>query len=137
MGGTEFILLLLLFYMTVPSIFATDFKYCNKKNEYAIKVSGVVISPVPIVRSKETSFTISALTDEPLSGGKVVVNVAYFGWSVFSETGDLCATLSCPISAGDFTISYSKRLPTLAPPEVNCYLMNTGLIHSYVEDTRW
>ncbi|GJS50319.1 putative phosphatidylglycerol/ phosphatidylinositol transfer protein [Tanacetum coccineum] len=54
--------------------------------------------------------------DKPLSEGKVVIGVAYFGWSVYSETGDLCTSLSCPVPAGDFTISYSQFLPTIAPP---------------------
>ncbi|XP_071721348.1 uncharacterized protein [Rutidosis leptorrhynchoides] len=98
------------------SIYATDFKYCNKKSEYAVKVSGVDIVPDPITRGKETSFTISAITDKPISGGSVVISVAYFGWSVYRETGDLCATLSCPILAGDFVISKSQLLPSLAPP---------------------
>ncbi|KAI3683706.1 hypothetical protein L1987_84219 [Smallanthus sonchifolius] len=111
-----FIALLYSLSLIAPSIYATDFEYCNKKKEYAVTVSGVEINPDPITKGQETSFTISAFTDKPLSGGKVVIGVAYFGWSVFSETGDLCASISCPIPAGDLTISYSKLLPALAPP---------------------
>ncbi|KAI3696837.1 hypothetical protein L6452_29417 [Arctium lappa] len=111
-----FIVLLYSLFVIAPSIYATDFKYCNKKKEYAIKVSGVVITPDPITRGTETSFTISAYTDKPISGGKVVIDVAYFGWGVYSETGDLCAKTSCPVPAGDFAISHSQFLPAFAPP---------------------
>ncbi|KAJ0511284.1 putative sterol transport protein NPC2 [Helianthus annuus] len=88
----------------------------DKRKEYAVTVSGVEIIPDPIIKGKETSFIISAFTYKPLSEGEVVIGVAYFGWSVYSETGDLCANISCPIPAGDFTISYSQLLPTIAPP---------------------
>ncbi|MFS7989825.1 putative sterol transport protein NPC2 [Helianthus anomalus] len=90
--------------------------YADKRKEYAVTVSGVEIIPDPIIKGKETSFVISAFTDKPLSEGEVVIGVAYFGWSVYSETGDLCANISCLIPAGDFTISYTQLLPTIAPP---------------------
>ncbi|KAL8214404.1 hypothetical protein R6Q57_003853 [Mikania cordata] len=111
-----FIALLFFLSMIAPSIHAIDFRYCNKRKDYAVTVNRVKISPDPITKGTETSFIISAFTDEPLSGGKVVIGVAYFGFSVFSETGDLCASLSCPIPAGDFTVSYSQFLPAVAPP---------------------
>ncbi|KAD3337393.1 hypothetical protein E3N88_32913 [Mikania micrantha] len=105
-----FFVLLFFLSMIVPSIYAIDFRYCNKRKDYAVTVNGVEISPDPITKGTETSFMISAFT------GKVVIGVAYFGFSVFSETGDLCASLSCPIPAGDFTVSYSQFLPAVAPP---------------------
>ncbi|PWA98672.1 hypothetical protein CTI12_AA015440 [Artemisia annua] len=115
-GSNKLLIVFLYTLFILPLIHATDFKYCNKKKEYAVQVSEVVISPDPIKKGQETSFTISAVTDKPLSEGKVVIGVAYFGWSVYSETGDLCTSLSCPVPAGDFTISYSQFLPTIAPP---------------------
>ncbi|KAI3512015.1 hypothetical protein L1887_19178 [Cichorium endivia] len=111
-----FIVLLYSLSVIVPSIYSTDFNYCNKKKEYAVQVSGVVISPYPITKGQVTSFTISAFTDKPLSGGNVVIDVAYFGFHVYSQTGDLCADTSCPISVGEFSVSYSQLLPTIAPP---------------------
>ncbi|KAI7747667.1 hypothetical protein M8C21_002771, partial [Ambrosia artemisiifolia] len=42
------------------------------------------------------------------------------------ETGDLCANISCPIPAGNFTISYSQLLPTISPPV-------SGFIHAYIK----
>ncbi|XP_076950002.1 uncharacterized protein LOC143622859 [Bidens hawaiensis] len=99
-----------------PSIHASDFEYCNKRKDYVVTVTGVEVSPDPITRDQETSFVVSAFTDKPLSGGKVVIRVAYFGISVFSQTGDLCDNISCPIPAGGFTISYSQFLPVIAPP---------------------
>ncbi|KAI7734088.1 hypothetical protein M8C21_007032 [Ambrosia artemisiifolia] len=115
-GSKLLIVLLYFLLMIAPSIHATDFKYCNKWKEYPVMVSGVEIIPNPIIKGKESSFIISAFTDKPLSGGEVVIGVAYFGWSVYSETGDLCANISCPVPAGDFTISYSQLLPSIAPP---------------------
>lgn len=45
--------------------------YCqylsDKKNNYDVKVSGVEITPYPIVRDTETTFTISASTGRVLS----------------------------------------------------------------------
>ncbi|KAJ9559116.1 hypothetical protein OSB04_013730 [Centaurea solstitialis] len=115
MEGIRIKILLYSIFIIAPSIYATDFKYCKKK-EYVIKVKEVVVAPDPITRGTETSFTISAYTDKPISGGKVVIDVAYFGWNVYSQTGDLCDKSSCPIPAGDFAISHSQLLPTFAPP---------------------
>ncbi|KAI4971889.1 hypothetical protein ZWY2020_002803 [Hordeum vulgare] len=39
-----------------------DFEYCNKGRHYPVKVSGVEISPNPVVRGKPTTFKISAST---------------------------------------------------------------------------
>ncbi|KAE8816613.1 ML domain protein precursor [Hordeum vulgare] len=41
---------------------ALDFEYCNKGCHYPVKVSGVEISPDPVVRGKPTTFKISAST---------------------------------------------------------------------------
>ncbi|THG20780.1 hypothetical protein TEA_003854 [Camellia sinensis var. sinensis] len=37
---------------------------------------------------------------EAISGGKLVIDVAYFGFHIYSETDELCGKTSCPISAG-------------------------------------
>ncbi|KMT11554.1 hypothetical protein BVRB_5g108710 [Beta vulgaris subsp. vulgaris] len=44
------------------------------------------------------------------------MDVAYFGWHIHSETHDLCNESSCPVSTGDFVISYSQVLPIFTPP---------------------
>lgn len=38
--------------------------YADKKGDYAVKVSGVEISPNPVVRGKPATFKISAATGE-------------------------------------------------------------------------
>nr|GEZ56912.1 putative phosphatidylglycerol/ phosphatidylinositol transfer protein [Tanacetum cinerariifolium] len=89
----------------------------NKKNNYDIKVSGVEISPYPIQRDVETTFTIAASTETPISGGSLVIDVAYYWFGVYSETSDLCNKTSCPVTTGDFEISHSQSLPGVTPPD--------------------
>ncbi|KAH7511266.1 hypothetical protein JRO89_XSUnG0213300 [Xanthoceras sorbifolium] len=147
--------------LTVALTQATDVNYCNKK-AYAVKVKGVDISPFPISRGKETTFSISATAvldvpylpcalktytqntpthiimciyiqkphmygefsdmektyhlDEAISGGKLVIDVSYFGWSIHSETHDLCDETSCPVTSGDFIVAHSQVLPGFTPP---------------------
>ena len=94
---------------------ATDVKYCTKK-AYDVKVKGVDISPYPITRGKETTFSISATADAAISGGKLVIDVSYFGWSIHSEKHNLCDETSCPVSTGDFVVAHSQVLPGITPP---------------------
>ncbi|KEH41865.1 putative ML domain, phosphatidylinositol/phosphatidylglycerol transfer protein [Medicago truncatula] len=95
---------------------ATDVHYCGKKDSYDVQVKGVQISPDPVARGQPATFTISANTSQALSEGKLVVDVSYFGWHVYSETHDLCGESSCPISVGDFVIAHSQVLPAYTPP---------------------
>ncbi|KAK2454611.1 hypothetical protein P8452_02003 [Trifolium repens] len=95
---------------------ATDIHYCDRKANYDVEVKGVQISPDPIARGHPATFTISATTSEALSEGKLVIDVSYFGWHVYSETHDLCGESSCPISVGDFVIAHSQVLPGFTPP---------------------
>ena len=94
----------------------TEVKYCDKKGDYAVKVSGVEITPYPVVRGQPATFSISATSGEAISGGKLVIDVAYFGWHIHSETHDLCDETSCPVADGDFVVSHSQVLPGFTPP---------------------
>ncbi|KAM3738094.1 hypothetical protein ACB098_09G107700 [Castanea mollissima] len=94
----------------------TDVKYCDKKADYDVKVSGVEIVPYPIARGKTATFSISASTGKNISGGKMVIDVSYFGWHIHSETHDLCGETSCPVSTGDFIVAHSQELPGFTPP---------------------
>ncbi|KAK7355027.1 hypothetical protein VNO80_14272 [Phaseolus coccineus] len=95
---------------------ATDIHYCDKKAEYDVEVSGVDISPDPIARGQPATFSIAATTGKALSGGKLVIDVSYFGWHIHSETHDLCGETTCPVSIGDFVIAHSQLLPGFTPP---------------------
>ncbi|XP_071710380.1 uncharacterized protein [Rutidosis leptorrhynchoides] len=95
---------------------AIDVKYCKKNKDYDVKVSGVEITPYPIERGTETTFTISASTDTPISGGNLVIDVSYYFFGVYSETSDLCTKTDCPVTTGDFAISHSQALPSVTPP---------------------
>lgn len=55
-------------------------------------------------------------TDKAISGGKLVIDVSYFGWHIHSETHDLCDETSCPVSTGDFVVAHSQVLPGFTPP---------------------
>lgn len=99
----------------VPLIDAKDVKYCDKKADYDVKISGVEITPYLAARGKTANFSIAASTDKSISGGKQVIEVAYFGWYIHSESHDLCGETSCPAN-GDFVISHAQVLPGLTPP---------------------
>lgn len=80
-----------------------------------MKVKEVYISPNPIARGETATFTISANTGRGISGGKLVIEVSYFGWHVHSETHDLCSETTCPVETGDFLVSHSQVLSAYAP----------------------
>ncbi|XP_076952900.1 uncharacterized protein LOC143626827 [Bidens hawaiensis] len=114
-----FIIYLCLFPLVTSFTDAIDVKYCNKKNNYDVKVSGVEITPYPIERDVETTFNISASTETPISGGNLVIDVSYnlLVWiGVYSETSDLCTKTTCPVTTGDFAISHTQSLPGVTPP---------------------
>ncbi|PKI35294.1 hypothetical protein CRG98_044308 [Punica granatum] len=102
--------------VVLPLAQATDVSYCDKKTEYGVKVSGVEITPYPVARGQPATFSIAATTGEPITGGKLVIEVSYFGWHIHSETHDLCTETSCPVSEGDFVVSHSQVLPGFTPP---------------------
>ncbi|KAM7276900.1 hypothetical protein ACFE04_018766 [Oxalis oulophora] len=96
---------------------ATSVRYCdNKGSNYDVKVHGVDISPNPVVRGQPATFNIRATSGKNLSGGKVLIDVSYFGVHVHTETRDLCEDSSCPIAAGEFVLSHSQTLPGFTPP---------------------
>ncbi|KAK9279008.1 hypothetical protein L1049_012683 [Liquidambar formosana] len=120
-GVAQFKLALLLFFTSfvlLPSIQAKakDVKYCDKKGNYAVKVQGIEISPDPVVTGKPATFNISASTGETISGGKLIIEVSYFGVRVHTENHDLCEESSCPISVGNFVLSHAQTLPGFTPP---------------------
>ncbi|KAJ0020018.1 hypothetical protein Pint_31668 [Pistacia integerrima] len=53
---------------------------------------------------------------QAIPGGKVVIDVSYFGVHVHQETHDLCEELSCPVAEGDFVLSHTQTLPGFTPP---------------------
>ncbi|WCJ34166.1 MD-2-related lipid recognition domain-containing protein / ML domain-containing protein [Euphorbia peplus] len=108
--------LLVFLCLIVPLTRATDVRYCDKKGDYNVKVQGVEISPNPVARGAPATFSISANSGVAISGGKLVIDVAYFGWHIHSETHDLCDETSCPVTDGDFLVAHSQVLPGYTPP---------------------
>lgn len=117
--AVKLFLVALFFFLSIPFPLASsnsaDFQYCNKKADYAVKVSGVDITPYPVKGGKETTFSIAATTDKNISGGKLVIDVKYLFLHVHKESHDICKETSCPVS-GDFVISHSQALPGMTPP---------------------
>ncbi|KAL2985953.1 hypothetical protein AAZX31_12G179800 [Glycine max] len=83
---------------------------------YAVKVSGIEITPDPVVRARPATFKISAATGEAIYGGKWVTAVAYFGFVVLKEIHDFCEEISCPVATGSFVAAHTQKLPAFAPP---------------------
>ncbi|KAL0426629.1 UNVERIFIED_CONTAM: putative phosphatidylglycerol/phosphatidylinositol transfer protein DDB [Sesamum latifolium] len=65
-------------------------------------------------RLKRTPPCLSAY--KAISGGKLEIDVFYFGIHVHNENHDLCKEISCPVSVGDFVLSHSLKLSRLTPP---------------------
>lgn len=61
-----------------------------------------------------------------VSSGKLVIDVSYFGFHIYSETDDICGKTSCPISSGDFIISHSQVLPGFTPPVSHLVCFNVS-----------
>ncbi|XP_027927209.1 putative phosphatidylglycerol/phosphatidylinositol transfer protein DDB_G0282179 isoform X3 [Vigna unguiculata] len=88
---------------------------------YSVKVSGVEITPDPVVRARPVTFKISAATDllnagEAIYGGKWEIAVSYFGFVVHKEIHDFCEQVSCPVATGSFVVAHTQMLPAFAPP---------------------
>ncbi|CAA7394701.1 unnamed protein product [Spirodela intermedia] len=95
---------------------ATPVHYCDKQADYAVKVKGVQINPNPVVRGKPAKFSLSAITEDAIPGGSLIIDVKYFGVHIHQETHDLCEETSCPVSGGNFLISHDQVLPAYTPP---------------------
>ncbi|XP_051131848.1 uncharacterized protein LOC127251934 [Andrographis paniculata] len=112
-GGLVFVLCLL---VPLTSADSKDVRYCDKKANYAVKINDLQIDPYPISRGVNTTFQMAASTAEPISSGKLVIEVSYFGFHIYTEEHDLCKETSCPVSIGDFLVSHAQALPGLTPP---------------------
>lgn len=92
--------------------------YHSRSDAFCVEIDEILINNALAVFSLIQSFHD---LDQKLPGGKLVIDVSYFGWHVYSETDDLCGESSCPISVGDFVLSHSQVLPGIAPPVSLCY----------------
>ncbi|XP_031116355.1 putative phosphatidylglycerol/phosphatidylinositol transfer protein DDB_G0278295 [Ipomoea triloba] len=101
-------------FLPLISAASTDVKYCSETN-YAMKVTGADITPFPVKRGDNVTFTITAATDNGILGGKLVINGLYYGINIYDETYDICAKTSCPISTGYFVLSHTQNLPPYSP----------------------
>ncbi|XP_022151451.1 uncharacterized protein LOC111019382 [Momordica charantia] len=84
---------------------ATPVQLCDETATYDIMVKGVEISPSPIVRGHPTNMTFNLIIGKPIIAGKMVVDISYFGWHIYSDSHDICVETSCPYSFGDFALT--------------------------------
>ncbi|CAN6866518.1 unnamed protein product [Brassica oleracea var. botrytis] len=80
-------------------------------------MSRIAILPLLLV----FSTIVRATTDvqycgRGITGGKLVIEVTYFGWHIHSETHELCSETTCPVETGDFLVAHSQVLPGYTPP---------------------
>ena len=57
--------------------------------------------------------------DKTITKGKLVIDVKYWIFSVYSETDDICTKTACPATA-EFELSHSQTLPSITPPVRFC-----------------
>ncbi|XP_019187588.1 PREDICTED: putative phosphatidylglycerol/phosphatidylinositol transfer protein DDB_G0278295 [Ipomoea nil] len=101
-------------FLPLISAMSTDIKYCSQAN-YAVKVTGADITPFPVKRGDNATFSITAATDKGMVGGKLGIHVLYYGMDIYHETYNICAETSCPISTGYFVLSHTQKLPQYTP----------------------
>lgn len=63
----------------------------------------------------QESLSCITYAGESISGGKLLIDVKYFGVHIHQETHDFCEETSCPVS-GNFELSHSQSLPAFTPP---------------------
>ncbi|KAH9322528.1 hypothetical protein KI387_017167 [Taxus chinensis] len=51
-----------------------------------------------------------------LSGGKLTIEVFFYGLRVHAESHNLCTKTTCPIKEGSFILTHSQSLPAFTPP---------------------
>jgi len=95
---------------------ASEPTYCDSETSYPVKVESVDINPSPVVSGAPATFKISAIADEALSGGKLSIDVFFYGVRVHTESHDLCTKTTCPIEQGSFVLTHSQSLPGFTPP---------------------
>uniref|UniRef100_A0A0C9RG92 TSA: Wollemia nobilis Ref_Wollemi_Transcript_28510_871 transcribed RNA sequence n=1 Tax=Wollemia nobilis TaxID=56998 RepID=A0A0C9RG92_9CONI len=90
--------------------------YCGSEDSYLVKVKSVDIDPNPVVSGKPATFTISATSENGITGGKLTIEVFFYGVRVHTESHDLCTKTTCPVEQGAFTLTNSQSLPGFTPP---------------------
>ncbi|KAJ4971417.1 hypothetical protein NE237_004516 [Protea cynaroides] len=112
----KFVLSLFVAFLLIRSIRAKSVRYCDREGNYAVKVAEVEMSPDPVVRGQPATFNLIASSGVPISTGKLVIDVSYFGVPIHKEIHDLCEETTCPVSVGDFVLSHTELLPGFTPP---------------------
>lgn len=89
--------------------------YCDLDKNLPVKVQSMDIDPNPVVRGKPATFTISATSNRTIAGGKISIDVLFYGLIVYTESHDLCTQTTCPIKQGSFVLTNSQSLPGFTP----------------------
>ncbi|KAH9298882.1 hypothetical protein KI387_030564, partial [Taxus chinensis] len=88
----------------------------GSEDSYRVKVDNLLINPDPVVSGKPATFEISATSEDAISGGRLSVEVFFYGIHVHTESRDLCSKTTCPVKQGSFILTNSQSLPGFTPP---------------------
>lgn len=89
--------------------------YCDLDKSFPVKVKSVDIDPNPVVTGKPATFTISATSSKAIPGGRLSLDVFFYGLRVHTESHDLCTETTCPVKQGSFVLTNSQSLPGFTP----------------------
>lgn len=86
----------------------------------AITVESLDINPWPLTKDGNITGTMKAKVASTVSSASFTLKVKTFGVEIFKKTGDACAAIqgsgySCPLQAGEITVSTSAALPSITP----------------------
>ncbi|GLJ31299.1 hypothetical protein SUGI_0627840 [Cryptomeria japonica] len=110
-------LLIVASFSLIPATYANvKTQYCGSEEDYLVKVDSVDIDPNPVVRGETATFSINAISEDSISGGKLTIEVFFFGLRIHTEDHDLCTKTACPVKEGSFVITHAQSLPGFTPP---------------------
>ncbi|KAL4444196.1 hypothetical protein ABPG75_011933 [Micractinium tetrahymenae] len=96
-----------------PQPAMADWRLCD---EGVMTVDGGSANPVPAHAGDEIVFRINGTLDQEVTAGLLEVWVDYLGFHVYSQKGDLCQAVPCPLSKGAQRLTLRQRLPAVTPP---------------------
>lgn len=80
-------------------------------------IRDISVEPFPLQKSVDSTLTVHASLNKPVSAGQYDINVELGGLQIYSKSGDLCSLDQsiCPQKAGEKTIVKNFSIPSLAP----------------------
>ncbi|KAJ3218379.1 Phosphatidylglycerol/phosphatidylinositol transfer protein [Dinochytrium kinnereticum] len=95
----------------------SGFSLCNSSPSI-LALSSLTYAPAPPAAGQPLTITVGGITNANITSARINVKATWiFGVTVLNENIDLCAQegVSCPIPAGQNTISFSVAIPSTKP----------------------